>query len=156
MKDDQWVEEAKRIIVVFCEAKKNAADLNRSWADQQRKPIESFLALVGAVAPGDRQIVANDLYATGRSTSAKGLLVTTLLINHAPFGMAERRWPDAPRIGLSEALEFTHGRFQHYQRIKAEHRQWAASGHRMWDVYIRNWDSRADFTKQILHEIGAE
>jgi hypothetical protein len=155
MKDAPWIEEAKQTIVVFCEAKKNSADLNSSWADQQRKIMESFLALVGAIPPGDREIVAKDLYTSGRSVSAKGLLVTTLLVNHAPSGMAARRWPDAPRIDLAEALEFIHDRFQKYQRIKTDHGQWRPSGRRIWDIYIKHWSSPADFIEQVLREIGA-
>jgi hypothetical protein len=33
MKDDDWIERARRNIVVFCDAKKGAQDFNNAWAE---------------------------------------------------------------------------------------------------------------------------
>jgi len=154
MSDDTWVEEAKRSIVVFCEAKKGPQDLNPSWASPERKVMESFLALVGAVSPKLQPAVAKDLYAAGRSELADGFLITTLLINHDPCGRVIRRWPNAPRVTLSDALDFVYGRFRSYEMIKTDHSQWRPSGHRLWDRFEQHRYSRDDFVERLLQEIG--
>ena len=118
MEDHAWIEKVARTIVVFCDAKNGAQDFNDSWTRRDRKVMESFLALVGILPEACWREVANDLYLKGRSSPEEGLLLTTLLVHHDPWFRVPLRWPDAPRIQLSDALRFIHERFELYRNVK--------------------------------------
>jgi hypothetical protein len=154
MKDDAWIEAAGRSIVVFCEAKRGPEDLNPSWANRDRKIIESFLALVGAVPPACQKQVADELYATGQSGSIDGFLITTLLMNHDPNQLVQQRWSTAPRVSLGDALSFIHGRLRAYEKIKMDHGQWPQSGVSLWGKYSSAKGSKEEFIAGVLGEIG--
>ena len=155
MQDDGWIDRNK-IVVVFCDAKKGAQDLNDTWAVQDRKVMESFLALVGIIPdnlPAEREAVAADLYNHGKSEAAKGYLITTLLMNHDPDEHVQRRWPKAPRVSLPDALQFIHARFAAYSGVKTDHGQWQPSGQRIWNKFRKHKRCQSDFVRAILREI---
>ena len=45
MTDDEWIEGARKNIVVFCDAKRGARDINQTWRCRNKEILESFLAL---------------------------------------------------------------------------------------------------------------
>ena len=61
MKDDAWIEQANRTIVVFCDAKKGANDFNDAWTARDQKVMESFLALIGVIPEARWDHVSADL-----------------------------------------------------------------------------------------------
>ena len=155
MQDDDWIEKARRNILVFCEVKTGAQDLNASWALRNRNMMESFLGLIGIVPPEYAPGVVEDLYDHGRSERVDGLLITTLLINHDLDCIVPYRWKEAQRISISHALEFIHHRFSLYRNLKSDNRQWHDSGQLLWRLFNGNWRSQDQFVESILREIGA-
>jgi len=156
MRDAEWVEDAKRTIVVFCDAKTNARDFNAAWTLHQRYILESFLALVGAVPENLWAQTARELYETGRSEPSPDVLVTVLLVNHDPRGQAPTRLRSAQVIQLADAFRFVHRRFNKYRQIKRENSQWEASGHALWNLFEKHRRSEDAFVIAGLRAIGSD
>jgi hypothetical protein len=155
MLDDDWVELAARMIVVFCDAKKGASDFNPAWLKQQRRTIESFLALVGVIPEGLWDTTARELYDNGRSEPSPDLIITALLVHHDPQQQVSLRWKAAMVVQLGHALQFVHRRFKSYDVVKRSHEQWERSGHLLWQLYDRLRSSEDDFVKAGLNCIGS-
>lgn len=155
MMDDEWIEQANRTIVVFCDAKEGPQDFNDTWTTNSRKVMESFLALVGVMPSDCWDHVARDLYDCGFSRPKADLLVTTLLIHEDKDRKVQPRWPQAPRIQLTDALRFIHKRFYNFHNPKEAHGQWKPSGHRLWNLYDNHKHDEARFVSEVAREIGA-
>jgi hypothetical protein len=155
MIDDDWIERAKRTIVVFCDAKKGAYGFNRAWVNHRRKIMESFLALVGVIPREIWDRVARDLYDNGRSEPSPDLLITALLVHHDPQRQVSLRWKGAAVVQLGQALQFIHRRLNAYDVIKRSHDQWESSGHSLWWLYDRFHCSEAEFVNAGLNCIGS-
>jgi hypothetical protein len=119
MKDDDWIEAADKMIVVFCDAKAGSRGFNPPW----RKPenLQSFLALVGVVLEHLWQPIAAELNKTGRSEFAPDGLVTLLLINHDPNSLVEKDPAQAQVLTIQGTLRFIFERFKSYHHIKTAH-----------------------------------
>jgi hypothetical protein len=155
MKDDDRIISEDRTVVVFCDAKKGPQDFNKTWWTDERKVMESFLALVGVV-PSDRwKHVARALYADGFAKLSGDLLVTTLLIHEDKQGIVQPHWPAAPRVQITQALRFIHRRFYDYHNPKTPHVQWNPAGHRLWDLYYQCRNSPEKFVSMVASELGA-
>jgi hypothetical protein len=155
MIDDDWIERAKRTIVVFCDVKKGAQDFNPAWLNQRRRVMESFLALVGVIPEGLWDQTARELYGSGRSEPNPDILITALLAHHDPQQLVSLRWKSAEILQLGHALRFVHGRFSAYDVVKRSHDQWEPSGHALWALYDRYRWSEDDFVKAGLNCIGS-
>jgi hypothetical protein len=154
MKDDDWIARAGRTIVVFCEAKKGAADFNPAWTNRDKMTMESFLALVGIIPREHWSSVANELYEVGRSEVNRDVLITALLMNHDPESKVSTRLKRAQQVQLEHALWFIHRRFKTYHAVKTPHGQWEPSGHTIWDIYNSCRRSEGQFAKAVMERIG--
>jgi hypothetical protein len=153
MKDDDWIEQANRTIVVFCDAKKGAYDFNEAWTNREGRIMESFLALVGIIPRSEWPSVANELYKTGRS-ELLNILITALLMHHDPEHRVSMRLRSAQQIQIEHALRFIHRRFNAYHSVKTPHAQWEPSGHTIWDLYNGSRHSEDQFVDSIMLQIG--
>ncbi|PWT84236.1 MAG: hypothetical protein C5B58_05030 [Acidobacteria bacterium] len=154
MKDDDWIAQTNRTIVVFCEAKKRADDFNPAWTKRDKMTMESFLALVGVIPRKLWPHVANELYEAGRSEVNQEALITTLLINHDPERRVSTRLKLAQHIQLEHALRFIHRRFKKYHSVKTPHGQWEPSGHAIWNLYSSFRSSEDRFVNLVMDRIG--
>lgn len=154
MKDDDWIEQTNRTIVVFCDAKKGAYDFNEAWMNREGRIMESFLALVGVIPRLEWQRVANELYEVGRSDLKQNMLITALLIHHDPERRVSMRLKSAQKIQIEHALRFIYQRFNAYHSVKTPHGQWEPSGHKIWDLYNSSRRSEDQFVKSVMDQIG--
>ena len=156
MIDDDWIEQTKRTIVVFCDAKTGARDINLPWQNRERKTMESFLAFVGIFPREVWDRVASELYTNGRSESCPDVLITCLLVHHDPQRLVSPRWNSTQVIQIERALSFIHRRFRGYRSIKRSHDQWEPSGNTLWDLYELHRRSERAFVTAGLAAIGAQ
>lgn len=151
MRDDEWIKEANRTIVVICDAKRGAEDFNEAWTNRDRKVMESVLAFVGVIPPCEWSRVAGELYDIGRS-EWQDILITLLLIHHDPHDQISRL-KSAKQIQIEHASRFIHRRFKEHGTIKLDHNQWGPSGKTLWDLYEQFRNLEDQFVASIMSEL---
>jgi hypothetical protein len=153
MPDDNWVGDAKKTLVVFCEIKRGAGNINKAWRNRSRKMMESFLALVGIASPDRCGELADRLYETGQAVE-EDFIIRTLLIHHDPTHLVQPLWAETKVIQLACALRFIHGRFGRYRSIKTDQSQWEPSGHDLWVAFEKNRTHCEEFVDEVLRQIS--
>jgi hypothetical protein len=136
MRDDEWIYGTEKSWIVFAEAKTGVRDFNRSWTREDRRVMESFIALASALPRAEWSEAAASLYRDGFYDGNPSFRVSTFLLNDdridgSPRGNGERvlegvidfayRWPAAPRMSLQRAVRFIHSRFARFENIKTDH-----------------------------------
>ena len=179
MDDDKWMTIWDKDWAVFVEAKTGTGDFNKSWFRRDRKIMETFLGLLGAIPPKEKLQAETNLYNHGYFKS-KTLVVTMVLLNNGDKKEITADVDNWPKVGGVEekdeedayferlcpvhlnhrhALGFIYNRLERYLDIKSDHSHWDAAGHFLWGKFLechRDKTGGADFQTKILASMRAK
>lgn len=146
--DERFV--GTRIDIVFGEAKRRQpCDLNSSWQDPGRRPVEYALEAIGIfpdqlIAAVAAAIYKNSIYLDD-GFRVRFFAFGSATNKELPSAVEQVVWPDA--------LKFIHGRLNHYGRYKKQVDQWDEAGQFFHNLAQKTRKKPAEFVRLALRAI---
>lgn len=139
-----------RIDIVFGEAKRGQpCDVNSSWRDPGRRPVEYALEAIGVFRHERVATVAAAIYKDSTYVDDR------FRVRFFAFGSGpNKELPGAvEQVVWVDALKFIHGRLNHYGRYKKQVEQWDEAGQFFHNLAQETRDKPIEFVRLALRAI---
>jgi len=140
MKDDKWLSDYPKPLIVLVEVKNGACSINDSWL--KGATLSRLLDCIGAISQQETDKVVIDLLRKGVA-EADAYMVTLVAVGSVTVdGLIAGK-----QLILKDVARFIHARLTTYEQQKVNHHQWSDSGKTLWrmcighefEVFWKNW-----------------
>lgn len=140
-----------KIDLIIAEVKLGRCNLNGPWTDPDRRNMQRVLYALGAFTEIQIDEVANALYLDHYFEDE--------LYRFRLFAIGQRRNDNLPsrvvQMSWDEISRFIFNRFITYENYKSQHRQWGASGRKLFDQARRYRRDPDEFVQIVINGLMA-
>ena len=130
------------------EVKTSEIDLNEPWQNPEKANINKVLNDLGFFESDEQTAsVAEALYNAGQHEGERHYC-SLLFIGNVDTNRIPEQYSSVPKILWKDIIEFIHGRFRRFVRIKANHDQWDEFGKKIYE-FTEAHESLPEFEAKV-------